>query len=75
VSLAAESGGDSAAARFGALDTALSARLSDSATAVGDRLGALRPALWLDTLVDIVAGLVAAVAVWLGFAQRIEEYR
>jgi hypothetical protein len=75
VARATGTGPDSSNAVFDAFASASQAELDEQATAAADRLGTTHGILLGTAVLVLVAGAVAAVASFLGYARRLEEYR
>jgi hypothetical protein len=57
------------------LESALQKELVVQAAAAEQGLASAHFGLVLGEILTVLAGLLAALGVWLGFAQRLEEYR
>jgi hypothetical protein len=75
VALATRDGSGGAGQQFHAFDTAteplLTAQAAEVSDVLGDTLGPTHLVAWA----TLVLGLLAAIACWWGFSQRLEEYR
>lgn len=75
VALATGDADDASPALLAHLESTLSDALATRSAEAQAGLGAVRPWLVAGTWLSVLAGLVAAVGTWTGFAQRLQEYR